>query len=156
MPVVCVILREGQESCTTRPRPRFIRRIARYGLPAIKTVSQSFNPSITTHRSLILKLPSKNWKFRVWNWKFRVLKNKGFPKLLLRSARPTGHLVYMGLPIPCKRYENYIIEENKKQSVINLNPNKNKRTVSYQYWEYVEDINSGTGEDTQTDPSVSG
>jgi hypothetical protein len=26
----------------------------------------------------------------------------------------------------------------------------------YQYWEYVEDINTGTGEDTQTDPSVSG
>ena len=26
----------------------------------------------------------------------------------------------------------------------------------YQYWEYVEDINEGTGEDTQTDPSVSG
>ena len=25
-----------------------------------------------------------------------------------------------------------------------------------QYWEYVEDINTGTGEDTQTDPSVSG
>jgi hypothetical protein len=26
----------------------------------------------------------------------------------------------------------------------------------YQYWEYVEDISAGTGEDTQTDPSVSG
>jgi hypothetical protein len=26
----------------------------------------------------------------------------------------------------------------------------------YQYWEYVEDTNAGTGEDTQTDPSVSG
>jgi hypothetical protein len=26
----------------------------------------------------------------------------------------------------------------------------------YQYWEYVEDISTGTGEDTQTDPSVSG
>jgi hypothetical protein len=25
-----------------------------------------------------------------------------------------------------------------------------------QYWEYVEDISAGTGEDTQTDPSVSG
>jgi hypothetical protein len=26
----------------------------------------------------------------------------------------------------------------------------------YQYWEYVEDTSAGTGEDTQTDPSVSG
>jgi hypothetical protein len=26
----------------------------------------------------------------------------------------------------------------------------------YQYWEYVEDTGEGTGEDTQTDPSVSG
>jgi hypothetical protein len=26
----------------------------------------------------------------------------------------------------------------------------------YQYWEYVEDIGEGTGEDTQTDTSVSG
>ena len=26
----------------------------------------------------------------------------------------------------------------------------------YQYWEYVEAISAGTGEDTQTDPSVSG
>ena len=26
----------------------------------------------------------------------------------------------------------------------------------YQYWEYVEDISAGTGEDTQTDSSVSG
>jgi hypothetical protein len=26
----------------------------------------------------------------------------------------------------------------------------------YQYWEYVEDIRAGMGEDTQTDPSVSG
>ena len=26
----------------------------------------------------------------------------------------------------------------------------------YQYWEYVEDISEGTGEDTQTDTSVSG
>ena len=26
----------------------------------------------------------------------------------------------------------------------------------YQYWEYVEDMRAGTGEDTQTDPSVSG
>jgi hypothetical protein len=25
----------------------------------------------------------------------------------------------------------------------------------YQYWEYVEDTSAGTGEDTQTDPSVS-
>ena len=25
-----------------------------------------------------------------------------------------------------------------------------------QYWEYVEDTSAGTGEDTQTDPSVSG
>jgi hypothetical protein len=27
---------------------------------------------------------------------------------------------------------------------------------SYQYWEYVEETSAGTGEDTQTDPSVSG
>jgi hypothetical protein len=26
----------------------------------------------------------------------------------------------------------------------------------YQYWEYGEDTSAGTGEDTQTDPSVSG
>jgi hypothetical protein len=26
----------------------------------------------------------------------------------------------------------------------------------YQYWEYVEDTSAGTGEDTQTGPSVSG
>ena len=26
----------------------------------------------------------------------------------------------------------------------------------YQYWEYVEDMSAGTGEDTQTDPSVRG
>ena len=26
----------------------------------------------------------------------------------------------------------------------------------YQYWECVEDTSAGTGEDTQTDPSVSG
>ena len=26
----------------------------------------------------------------------------------------------------------------------------------YQYWEYVEDSDEGKGEDTQTDPSVSG
>ena len=26
----------------------------------------------------------------------------------------------------------------------------------YQYWEYVEDTGAGTGEDTHTDPSVSG
>jgi hypothetical protein len=26
----------------------------------------------------------------------------------------------------------------------------------YQYWEYVEETSVGTGEDTQTDPSVSG
>jgi hypothetical protein len=26
----------------------------------------------------------------------------------------------------------------------------------YQYWEYVEVMSAGTGEDTQTDPSVSG
>jgi hypothetical protein len=26
----------------------------------------------------------------------------------------------------------------------------------YQYWEYVEETSAGTGEDTQTDPSVSG
>jgi len=25
-----------------------------------------------------------------------------------------------------------------------------------QYWEYVEDTSAGTGEDTQTDPAVSG
>jgi hypothetical protein len=30
------------------------------------------------------------------------------------------------------------------------------QSAYYQYWEYVEDINAGTGEDTQTDPSVSG
>ena len=29
-------------------------------------------------------------------------------------------------------------------------------TQEYQYWEYVEDTSAGTGEDTQTDPSVSG
>ena len=26
----------------------------------------------------------------------------------------------------------------------------------YQYWEYVEDTGEGMGEDTQTDPSISG
>jgi hypothetical protein len=26
----------------------------------------------------------------------------------------------------------------------------------YQYWEYIEETGEGTGEDTQTDPSVSG
>ena len=26
----------------------------------------------------------------------------------------------------------------------------------YQYWEYVDETGAGTGEDTQTDPSVSG
>jgi hypothetical protein len=26
----------------------------------------------------------------------------------------------------------------------------------YQYWEYAEDAGAGTGEDTRTDPSVSG
>jgi hypothetical protein len=26
----------------------------------------------------------------------------------------------------------------------------------YQYWEYVEETSAGTGEDTHTDPSVSG
>ena len=48
MPVVRVILREGQESVLRGPRPRFIPRIARYRLPAIKTVSRNFNRSITS------------------------------------------------------------------------------------------------------------
>jgi hypothetical protein len=30
------------------------------------------------------------------------------------------------------------------------------QSVYYQYWEYAEDAGAGTGEDTRTDPSVSG
>jgi hypothetical protein len=49
-----------------------------------------------------------------------------------------------------------LVHDSKTVSLRPADYSFNVTLSSYQYWEYVEDISAGTGEDTQTDPSVSG